>query len=144
MDLSKARASVAGVREGEKQRFLSLVAHLPPGSLVVTDSQAVDVVHPWTESLKEKVDMTTFSIALIHYMSGGRLQTYVDGLVTLLSLRPGDKILIAEACNHVRIPEACDDIGTVQIPRKLQAFFPAGGEPLAVHHSCTYSPCIHV
>lgn len=27
-------------------------------------------------------------------------------------------MLVAEACNHVRIPEQCDDIGLVQIPRR--------------------------
>ena len=140
MDLGKARASDAGVREEERKRFLALVGQLPLGSLLITDSQAVDVVHPWTEGIQEKVDVTTFSIALIQYMSGGRLQTYVDGLAALLSLHPGDKVLIAEACNHIRIPEACDDIGTVQIPRKLQAFAPPGGD-LVVHHSCTY--CTH-
>lgn len=36
----------------------------------------------------------------------------MDGLEALLDVKDGDKVLISEACNHVRIPEACDDIGT--------------------------------
>lgn len=75
----------------------------------MTDSQAIDIVHPWTQDLD--YDLTTFSIAMIHFMSGGHLQTYVDGLDALLHLREKDQVLISEACNHVRIPEVCDDIG---------------------------------
>jgi hypothetical protein len=40
------------------------------------------------------VDVTTFSIAMINYMSGGKLQVYVDGLEALLGLEEGEKVLI--------------------------------------------------
>lgn len=113
MDLSRARSPDRVVREAERARFVGMLGRLPPGSLVVTDSQAVDVVDPWTtaDAGVGEVDVTTFSVAMIHRMSGGRLQAYVDGLATVLDLREGDRVLVAEACNHVRIPEQCDDIG---------------------------------
>ncbi len=36
-------------------------------------------------------------------------------------------MLIAEACNHSRITEGCNDIGSVQIPRLLEEKFKAKG-----------------
>lgn len=113
MDLAKARSPDPTVRAAERARFAGMLGRLPPGSLVVTDSQAVDVVDPWTKDGDGDgdVDVTTFSVAMIHRMSGGRLQAYVDGLAAVLDLGEGDRLLVAEACNHVRIPEQCDDIG---------------------------------
>lgn len=113
MDLSKARSPDSNEREAERRRFVGMAGRLPEGSLVVTDSQAIDVVDPWTRELQ--VDLTTFSVATIHRMSGGRLQAYADGLAALLGLRRGDRVLVAEACNHVRIPEQCDDIGAFRV-----------------------------
>lgn len=52
-----------------------------------------------------------------------RLRTFIDGLRVLENLRPEDRVLICEACNHDRIQ---DDIGTVQIPRALRARFGPG------------------
>jgi hypothetical protein len=154
MNLSKARSfppsspspSVSSKQSPygeEKAKFLSLLSLLPPGSLVVTDSQAIDVVHAWTlpplagdesfTKLQMPVDITTFSIVMIQHMSGGRLGAFVEGMTRLVEmeeearLTKGGKetrVLIAEACNHVRIPEACDDIGTVQLPQALRRAFP--------------------
>ena len=58
---------------------------------------------------------------MINYMSRGRLSEFVNGIMALNTLKPGDHILIAEACNHSRIKE---DIGTVQIPKLLRKFYP--------------------
>lgn len=46
----QARSTDPSVVEGERQRFLQLLRLLPQGSLVMTDSQAIDVVHPWTQA----------------------------------------------------------------------------------------------
>jgi predicted GTPase len=67
------------------------------------------------------MELTTFSIMMINYMSRGRLGAFVEGVKEMSKLRTGDKILIAEACNHSRIRE---DIGTVQIPRLLKKHYP--------------------
>jgi predicted GTPase len=58
---------------------------------------------------------------MINYVSKGRINEFFDGIKAMDNLHPGDKILIAEACNHSRINE---DIGTVQIPRKINQLYP--------------------
>ncbi len=49
----------------------------------------------------------------------GFLETAVAGIAKAKTLRDGDKILMAEGCTHHR---QCNDIGTVKIPRMLQAY----------------------
>jgi small GTP-binding protein len=136
MDLGMARSDDPVQVQKEKDRFLRAMAPLLKTknssvsgdlALLITDSQAIDVVAPWTldESTGEEiVPITTFSIAMIRYLSGGRLGYFVDGLRVLdqmvqgkVSPRNGEKykILIAEACNHTRLnmEKECADIGTV-------------------------------
>ncbi len=64
----------------------------------VTDSQAMDVVHTWTldEQGAELLPITTFSIAMAHRQSGGRLGELVQGLRALRGLAPGDTVLVSE------------------------------------------------
>jgi hypothetical protein len=78
----------------------------------------MDIMKEWTP---DNMALTTFSIMMINYSSRGRLNEFVRGIDALNSLKPGDHILIAEACNHSRIRE---DIGTVQIPDLLKKFYP--------------------
>lgn len=119
MDLPRARSGIGGVREEEKQKYLDFLNELNGRhsglQLLITDSQAIDVVDAWTP---ESIPITTFSITMIHCQSSGNLKRFVDGLGALSGLKDGDRIAIAEACNHNR---TCDDIGTVQIPRRLKA-----------------------
>eukprot|EP00775_Hariotina_reticulata_P012305 gene12305-12441_t len=101
MDLAAARSGDPGAVAREKARFLRslqpVLEHDGP-KLLVTDSQAMDIVHPWTldDSGQPLVPITTFSIAMIH------------------------RVLIAEACNHNRITDHCNDIGMIQIPQQLE------------------------
>ena len=101
----------------EKQRFLNEIEHVKP-SLLVTDSQAVDIMHKWTPL---HFPLTTFSVAMANIQSGGKLKDFSKGIEKLGKLKPGDKVLICEACNHNRIG---DDIGTVQLPSKLKKIYP--------------------
>jgi hypothetical protein len=39
----------------------------------------------------------------------------LQGIKALQQLVPGDRVLIAEACNHNRITDHCNDIGMVQV-----------------------------
>ena len=78
----------------------------------------MDVMYRWCP---DDVELTTFSIIMINYMSGGRLSAFVRGISALDTLKSGDSILISEACNHSRIGE---DIGTVQIPAILEKKYP--------------------
>jgi [FeFe] hydrogenase H-cluster maturation GTPase HydF len=89
-----------------------------PPKLVVTDSQAFAQV---ARDTPEGVMLTSFSILFARYK--GDLTELVKGTKTIRKLRPGDRVLIAEACTH-HVTE--DDIGTIKIPRWLNEL--AGGE----------------
>jgi [FeFe] hydrogenase H-cluster maturation GTPase HydF len=115
MDLGKARSGDAA----EKRRFEAFLGSLSRRpKAIITDSQAMDLMHTWTP---DDVMLTTFSIMMINYISRGRLARFAEGIKALDSLRAGDKVLIAEACNHSRIAE---DIGTVQIPKFIEQRWP--------------------
>jgi hypothetical protein len=115
MDLGKARSGDARERH-RWDSFLDGFGRRPKA--IITDSQAMDLMHTWTP---EDVMLTTFSIMMINYGSRGRLARFVEGIRALSDLKAGDRILIAEACNHSRIAE---DIGTVQIPNFIQHRWP--------------------
>jgi [FeFe] hydrogenase H-cluster maturation GTPase HydF len=115
MDLGKARRGDAGERR-RFEAFLGSLNRRPKA--IITDSQAMDLMHVWTP---DEVMLTTFSIMMINYTSRGRLAAFAEGIKALDELRAGDKVLIAEACNHSRIAE---DIGTVQIPQFIERHWP--------------------
>ena len=85
-----------------------------PPAIVVTDSQGFLKVAGDTPP---EVPMTSFSIVFARYR--GDLFEFVRGALTIEELRPGDRILIAEACSHHPIGE---DIGRVKIPRWLTQY----------------------
>ena len=85
-----------------------------PPALVVTDSQAFLKVAADTP---DEIPMTGFSILFARFK--GDLDEMVRGATTIETLRPGDRILIAESCSHHPIT---DDIGTVKIPRWLTQY----------------------
>ncbi|MBN2131978.1 MAG: [FeFe] hydrogenase H-cluster maturation GTPase HydF, partial [Sedimentisphaerales bacterium] len=85
-----------------------------PPALVVTDSQAFLKVAGDTPP---DVKMTSFSILFAR--NKGDLNEFVCGAATIDSLRPGDKVLMAESCTHHPIG---DDIGRVKIPRWMTQY----------------------
>ena len=85
-----------------------------PPAIVVTDSQGFLKVAADTPP---EVPMTSFSILFARYR--GDLFEFVRGALTIDRLKPGDKVLVAEACSHHPIGE---DIGTVKIPRWLTQY----------------------
>lgn len=89
-----------------------------PPKLVVTDSQVFAKVAADTP---KEIPLTSFSILFARFQ--GDLTEMVRGTLTIDKLKPGDKVLIAEACSHHPSEE---DIGTVKIPRWLNQF--VGGE----------------
>lgn len=115
MDLGKARKGDASERK-RFDEFLNGFGKRPKA--IVTDSQAMDLMHTWTP---EDIMLTTFSIMMINYVSRGRLAAFAKGIEAAETLVAGDKVLIAEACNHSRIAE---DIGTVQIPNFIEQRWP--------------------
>ncbi|GAB6164496.1 [FeFe] hydrogenase H-cluster maturation GTPase HydF [Thermostilla marina] len=89
-----------------------------PPALVVTDSQAFLKVAADTPP---DVPMTSFSILFARQK--GDLCRFVEGALAIDDLKPGDHVLVAEACSHHPILE---DIGRVKIPRWLRQY--VGGE----------------
>ncbi|MCX5670149.1 MAG: [FeFe] hydrogenase H-cluster maturation GTPase HydF [Planctomycetota bacterium] len=85
-----------------------------PPALVVTDSQGFLKVAGDTPP---DVLLTSFSILFARYK--GDLPELVRGALAIDSLKPGDRVLIAEACTHHPIGE---DIGRVKIPRWLTQY----------------------
>jgi len=97
-----------------KERELKFALHtltVAP-KLVVTDSQAVLKAAADTP---EEIPFTTFSILMARMK--GDLDQLVRGVKAVERLRPGARVLVAEACTHHR---QADDIGKVQIPRWLR------------------------
>jgi [FeFe] hydrogenase H-cluster maturation GTPase HydF len=85
-----------------------------PPQLVVTDSQAFLKV---VADTPPDLPLTSFSILFSRFR--GDLISQVEGTLAIDSLKPGDKILVAEACSHHPIGE---DIGRVKIPRWLTQY----------------------
>lgn len=84
-----------------------------PPKIVITDSQAFEEV---AAIVPKDIPMTSFSIIMARFK--GNLKDLVAGARAIQGLRPGSKVLISEGCTHHR---QCDDIGTVKIPKWLQA-----------------------
>ncbi|MGI6093411.1 MAG: [FeFe] hydrogenase H-cluster maturation GTPase HydF [Veillonellaceae bacterium] len=102
----------------ENQLAGSLALLRTPPKLVVTDSQIFKQVDQATPN---DVALTSFSVLFARHK--GDLATFAAGAKAIQALKPGDKVLIAEACTHHRQQ---DDIGTVKIPRWLNQA--VGGE----------------
>lgn len=105
-------ASVIVVRENN---FLPMLENLKKSpDLVVCDSQ---IVKRMAAEIPPDIPCTTFSILFARLK--GDLAQLVQGAAAIKALKPGDKVLIAEACTH---HAADDDIGRVKIPNGLQKY----------------------
>jgi [FeFe] hydrogenase H-cluster maturation GTPase HydF len=111
-DLLDGDAFCMVVKERELKEALGRL-NKPP-KLVVTDSQAFLKVNADTPP---GIPLTSFSILFARFQAD--LTEMVRGAMAIDRLRPGDKILIAEACTHHPIGE---DIGSVKIPRWLTQY----------------------
>jgi [FeFe] hydrogenase H-cluster maturation GTPase HydF len=111
-DLLDSDASCIVVKERELRHVLDDLKK--PPKLVVTDSQAFLKVAADTP---HEVPLTSFSILFARFK--GDLSELVLGTLAIDRLKPGDRILIAEACSHHPIAE---DIGRVKIPRWLTQY----------------------
>lgn len=121
VDLGLARSENPTLVEQQKRGFREFLGSFEGCGgvqLVITDSQAIDVMDPW---VPREIPLTTFSIMMVNQTACGDMSVFVEGTRALDGLQAGDRVLVAEACNHDRIAE---DIGTVQLPRKLEAVVP--------------------
>jgi [FeFe] hydrogenase H-cluster maturation GTPase HydF len=115
-DLLDGEACCVVVKDAGLQKALDNLK--TPPRIVVTDAAVFEQVARITPS---SVPLTAFSILLSRLK--GDLVAQTRAAVTVDSLRPGDKVLVAESCTHHPIEE---DIGRVKIPRWLERF--VGGE----------------
>jgi [FeFe] hydrogenase H-cluster maturation GTPase HydF len=111
-DLLDSDALCMVVKERELRAALDNLKH--PPKLVVTDSQAFLKVAADTPP---DVWMTSFSILYARFK--GDLVAQTLGAMAVETLKPGDQVLVAEACGHHPIGE---DIGRVKIPRWLTQY----------------------
>jgi [FeFe] hydrogenase H-cluster maturation GTPase HydF len=109
-DLLDGEASCVVVKEGGLERVLNNMK--TPPKIVVTDAQVFEKV---AQATPASVPVTAFSILLSRLK--GDLVAQTQAALTVDSLRPGDKVLVAESCTHHPIEE---DIGRVKIPRWLR------------------------
>lgn len=100
----------------EKQLPLVLSRFTP--DLLVCDSQVAGLV---CRIVPAGTPLTTFSILMARFK--GDLSAFARGARALASLKPGDAVLIQEACSH---HAQKDDIGRVKIPNLLRKM--AGGD----------------
>ena len=118
-DLLDHHAAALTVTDTELPVLLSSL-HRDP-NLVITDAQVFDQVK---HVVPESVLLTSFSMVLARYK--GDLRLLVEGARAIDRLRPGDRVLIAEACTHHALE---GDIARQRLPEWLSKH--AGG-PLDV------------
>ena len=104
------------VKERELASTLGILNRKP--DVAICDSQAILKV---SADVPREIPCTTFSILFARQK--GDLSTAAAGAAVIETLRPGDRVLIAEACSHHPLQ---DDIGRVKIPRWLRQY--VGGE----------------
>jgi len=121
-DLLDSDAGCIVVKERELRPALNNLKQ--PPAVVVTDSQAFLKV---VADTPDDVPMTSFSILFARHK--GDLTEYISGTRAIDKLKPGDNVLIAEACTHHPI---ADDIGRVKIPRWLTQY--VGGKLNFTHY----------
>ena len=115
-DILDANAKAVVVKENQLAEQLDNLKE--PPALVVTDSQ---VFAKADRAVPKEIPLTSFSILMARQK--GNLSGLAAGAKAVENLKPGDKVLIAEACTHVCQAE---DIGRVKIPAWLNK--KVGGE----------------
>lgn len=109
-DVLDNHAQAYTVTDAELKDALGILNKKP--DLVVTDSQVFKKVN---EILPSDVELTSFSILMARYK--GELEVFVKGAKAIDDLKPGDKVLIAEACTHHALK---GDIGREKLPNWLE------------------------
>lgn len=98
------------VKDSELEDVLNSLKE--PPDLVITDSQVFKKVN---NIIPANVPLTSFSILMARYK--GNLDIFVNGAKSIDTLKPGDKVLIAEACTHHALK---GDIAREKLPLWLE------------------------
>jgi [FeFe] hydrogenase H-cluster maturation GTPase HydF len=115
-DLLDGDASCVVVQDSGLKKALDNLKNAP--SIVVTDAA---VFEPVARVTPDSVPLTAFSILFSRLK--GDLVAQTKAAVVVDSLKPGDKVLVAESCTHHPVE---DDIGRVKIPTWLQHYVGGG------------------
>lgn len=115
-DIMDQGAASLTVTEEELPTVLTYLSRKP--DLVITESEVFDIV---CREVPEGIPVTTFSILLARLK--GDLDIFVRGAKAIDSLKPGDRILVAEACGQHDLK---GDVSREKVPQWLQE--KAGGE----------------
>ncbi len=115
-DILDNDATAIVVKETGLVNILKKLKNKP--DIVIGDSQ---VVKKMCNDIPDNLTCTTFSI--LFFRNKGNLIEAVKGAVHIENLKPGDRVLIAEACSHHPL---ADDIGRVKIPKWLRQY--TGGD----------------
>lgn len=102
------RATAVVVQPSELQGALERYSP----DLVVTDSQAFEIVQP---VVGERFTLTSFSILLAQQKGDPKL--YKEGLAALSTLTEDSRVLLIEHCSH---GISCEDIARVKIPALVE------------------------
>ena len=105
------RDAIAVVTKEQELRYTLENLRQKPAA-VITDSQAFLKVSADTPA---DIPLTSFSILFARQK--GDLTALTKGVRRIASLKPGERVLIAEGCTHHR---QSDDIGKVKIPRWIR------------------------
>jgi len=97
------------VKDTELEDMLAALNRKP--DLVITDSQVFNKVN---SILPRDIPLTSFSILMARYK--GDIGILVKGAKAINTLKPGDKILISEACTHHPLT---NDIAREKLPKWL-------------------------
>lgn len=98
------------VKDSELQKCLDNLKN--PPDIVICDSQVVKKV---AGIVPQNIKLTTFSI--VFSANRANISAMLEGVKKIKELKPGDKILIAEACTH---HASSDDIGRIKIPNWIK------------------------
>ncbi|MEW6723822.1 MAG: [FeFe] hydrogenase H-cluster maturation GTPase HydF [Bacillota bacterium] len=108
-DILDHEATALVLKENAVERAL---ARGPRPDLVIIDSQVFGQI-----SAVLPPDMPLVSFSILFARHKGDLGLLAQGARRVASLKPGDRVLVAEACTHHPVGE---DIGRVKIPRWLE------------------------
>lgn len=111
-DLLDHDCKVLSVKTEDLPAALELLK-IPP-ALVITDSQVFKYVN---DHLDSSVPLTSFSMLMAKYK--GDIKELVAGARAIASLRPGDKVLMAESCTHHALK---GDIAREKLPKWLEDY----------------------
>ncbi len=103
------------MRNAEQQRFTDAIRMVNKSGklkLVISESTVMDAVHPWLKQMKDvDVPLTTFSVAMMNYMTGGMLHNFVEGIKKFEKLQEGNKVLVS---SELKICDYLEDMRGVQ------------------------------